>query len=70
MEKAMNPTIAKYIDTGYLEERRKTVQNLLDVIKTVNLFNVYDDTKKQITINHYIKVAKQIESLTGQRIIP
>ena len=70
LEKEMNPSIAKYIDSGYIEERKKTISNLVDNLKTLKLFDVSTKESRDNTITHYIRTAKEVESLTGKRIIP
>ena len=65
LEKNLNPSIAKYTDNGYKEERKKTIENLVNFQNTIDLFGTDKEAIKQ-----YIETVKNIESKTGKRIIP
>ncbi len=68
-EKLSNPYIAKYIESGYSEERRKTIKNLLNLSGTLSIFDT-QGTNKNIAVNNFIAVAKELEQRTGKKIIP
>ena len=69
-EQLLNKPIEEYVNTGYSEEHRKTLTNLQDIRKTIELFNVETDpVKKEKIFKNYIEInnslAKQGEMLTG-----
>jgi len=70
MEKTFYPVIEKYVTSGYLEERKKTSSNILKLNKAASLFMNANPEQKAEYLQFYINSAKELESLTGKRILP
>lgn len=70
IEKDINPSIAGFVESGYSEERKKTLKNSLDILGTNRLFDVSNSESKKRALISYISTAKEIETKTGKRVIP
>lgn len=69
LEGVMNAPISKYIETGYAEERHKTLESLLDISGNLTVFNT-TEAGAGASLELFIKTAKEIESRSGRRIVP
>lgn len=69
-EKLFGPAIAKFIDSGYLNEVSKTFKNLFNNASTRNLFETEEETTLQNIVN-YLEISKLTESKPGNtRVLP
>lgn len=68
-EKAANPYAAEYTESGYDKHRRRTLTKAIDLASQLKLFGINDENRKQL-LNNYIRVAKEVETQTGKRILP
>ncbi len=67
----LNPSIAEYVESGYSEERKKTVDNILDLKGTIDLFNTAKDTKtKNQLLEHFIKINNELSKSKLEIIAP
>ena len=71
LEKVLNPTISEYVDSGYYEVRREVQKNILDLQKTIQLFNTaVSDKVRNEAINNFIKINQNLESLGLTKVLP
>lgn len=69
IEKNSNGAIAKYGESGYSEERRKSLKDFLDMTGTLTVFGTSEEGKKS-SVSQFIKMAKALESNTGRKVLP
>lgn len=70
LEKDMANSTSKYVDSGYSEERKKTLKHLLDIDFTGLLFSSTTPEEDANKLSKYIERARFIESTIGRRIVP
>lgn len=71
LEKTLNPTIANYVDSGYDVLRKEVYQNIVDIRRTIGLFNTtFDPTAKQQLISQFININNKLERLGLSKVAP
>lgn len=71
LEKTLNPTIADYVDSGYYDVRKEVQNNVIDLEKTIQLFNTATSpAEKSAALNNFIAINKNLESLGIVKILP
>lgn len=68
-EQEANPYAGEYTESGYSEHRKNTLKNVLDLASQIRLFGTNNDNRKRL-VESYIRIAKEVETSTGRRIIP
>jgi len=68
-EQNINKSIANY-EKKYSIERKKTIPNLLDLQKTLNIFDTFNPEKKQQHLAAFIETAKEYKKHTGENLLP
>ena len=71
LEQMLNPSIAEYVESGYSEEHKKTVDNILDLKGTIDLFNTAKDAKtKNQLLEHFIKINNELSKSKLEIVAP
>lgn len=62
LESLLNPSIADYVESGYGEERKRTLDNIVDLKGTIKLFNTASsESEKAKLLEHFIYVNNELE---------
>ena len=71
LEKTLNDPIGKYVNDGYIVERKKVAENILDLEQTIKNFNTAGTAEeKQRALSNFASINKNLESLGIMKILP
>lgn len=71
LENVLNPAIAEYIDSGYIDVIQNVFKSVIDIEKTLDLYNTETDiTKKKEIINNFININNKLEQSGHHKVIP
>ena len=71
LEKNMNPSIASWVEKGYDEVRKLTYNKILDLKKTLEIFNTAGtEAEKNAAIENYMQISNDLKAYTKKQFAP